>query len=122
MRTDTTGLYPFTLLVRNEYSNGNQDSIDRGHPDGREPDRQPIWSGLGARWIEHLCLISPRHLGRHILLVDGDGSGTWYHKVNATTWVGPKGTYQDTLTYSGLTHRYTRTLAPRHPVVFDASG
>ncbi len=121
--SDSTGLYPISLLIRNEYGAATYDVVLADTLMGVNRTGSEFGAGWGLDGIEHLYFNQPVGTAKgDILLVDGDGSGRWYHKLTATTWAGPRGTYQDTLTYSSTTQRYTRTLRHGIQVVFDASG
>ncbi len=117
--TDSTGLYPFTVLVRNKYSTGTYDAtvsdtlmvVNRAQ------------SQLGAGWslmgVEQLRLGQPAN---RILWVGGDGSAKVYRSVNDSTWVSAAAQFRDTLRYTLADTTYVRTLRHGIQVKFDAQG
>ncbi len=117
--TDTvSGLYPFTLAVKNMYQSGPYETtlsdtlivVNRAH------------SEFGAGWwldgVEQLVLPPA---GNRILWLGGDGSAAVYDPVG-TTWVRAAGPFRDTLVYDSGTTTYTRTLRHGIQVTFDAAG
>jgi len=114
---DATGLYPFTLEVRNVYGgvpyadsvSGTLVVVNRGG------------SEFGAGWwlagLEQLVL---GQSGNRILWLGGDGSAAVYSPVTTNVWARAAGGYRDTLVYSG--GLYARTLRHGVQVVFDGLG
>jgi RHS repeat-associated protein len=120
--TDSSGLYPFTILVRNVYSGiGSYDTTvsDTLIVVNRRMSR------FGAGWsiagIEELRLNQP---GNKILWIGGDGSAKAYRNVNATTWAAAAGAYRDTLVRfdSASSSWYRRTLRHGVQVTYDIDG
>jgi len=118
--TDTaSGLYPFTLAVRNIYPSGSYETtvsdtlmvVNRAH------------SEFGAGWwldgVEQLVFGQP---GSRILWLGGDGSAAAYDPAGTNTWVRAAGPYRDTLLYSSSAHKYTRTLRHGIQVTYDTTG
>lgn len=112
-----TGLYPFTVLVRNQYAGGVYD----GTVSGTLIVVNRIASEFGAGWwpagVEQLVL---GQSGGAILWLGGDGSAAVYNSVTTNVWARAAGGYRDTLVYAGGV--YTRTLRHGIQVVFDATG
>ena len=114
---DTSRLVPFTLEVRNQYTEGPQSATiyDTLMVVNR------VGSEFGAGWwlagVEQLVLNQP---GNKILWLGGDGSAAVYRPVNGTTWVRASGAFRDTLVLaSGV---YTRTVRHGVQVKFDNAG
>jgi hypothetical protein len=113
-----TGLYPFTLIVRNNYATGGpyettvSDTliiVNRA--------ASPFGTGWHPAGVEELRLNQP---GSKVLWVGGDGSARVYRTVNATTWVAALGAFRDTLTKfdSAGTSWYRRRLRHRVEVTY----
>ena len=83
--------------------------------------RSELGAGFGIAGVEQLFLNQPvgTALG-HLMWVGGDGSAKLYRKLNATTWVGPLGGFQDTISFASS--KYTRTMKGGTKVEFDATG
>ena len=114
---DTTGLYPFTLEITNQYSSGPlattlSDSVivvNRG--------ASPFGSGWWLAGVEELHVLP----GSKMLWIGGDGSAKVYRSVGTNTWQAAAGGYRDTLRYDPTTFTYTRTLRHGIRVVFDTT-
>ena len=117
--TDTTsGLYPFTLTVRNIYPFGSYETsvsdtlivVNRAH------------SEFGAGWwvdgVEQI-ISQP---GNRMLWLGGDASAAVYEPAGTNAWVRAAGPFRDTLVYNSSTHVYTRTLRHGIQVKFDTTG
>jgi RHS repeat-associated protein len=117
--TDSSGVYPFTLLVRNKWGASVYDATysDTLLIVNRAASRFGTgWSLVG---VEELRLSQP---GSKILWVGGDGSATVFRNVATNTWLAAAGDFRDTLTYDAGTTTYTRYGRHRVQVTFDASG
>jgi len=116
--SQSTGLYPFTLQVCNQYTGGNICST----PIADTLIIANLISGAyGAGWslvgMERLYLSQP---GNKILWLGGAGSSAVYRPAGANTWVRASGAYRDTIR---LAHSvYTRTLRHGVQVRFDNTG
>jgi len=44
-----SGIYPFTLIVRNQYATGPFDATQTGFPSRCQPEDERVWRGLVAR-------------------------------------------------------------------------
>ena len=119
---DTTGVYPFTLLVRNQYPGGNYDATASGNLIVVDRSRSDFGAGWSLVGVEQLVFNQPVGAPNgSVLWVGGDGSAKLYAPAGTNTWVAPPGAYRDTLTYDGI-GTYTRTLRHRIQVKFDANG
>jgi len=113
----TTGLYPFTLLVRSNYPGAVYDAIvnDTLIIVNRET------SAFGAGWypsgLEQLFLSQP---GGSILWVGGDGSAKVYRGLGGGQWQAPAGAFRDVIVQVGTT--YERRAKHGVTVTFDAMG
>lgn len=114
---DTAGIYPFTLLVRNQYTGSTKDTTLTGNIIIVNRARSRFGTGWSPVGLERLFLAQG---GGRILWVDGDGSATEYDSVAANTWRAAAGAYRDTLRLASST--YTRYLRHHVQVVFDAAG
>ncbi len=117
--TDSSGIYPFTLLVRNQYPSATYDSVlaDTLIVVNRTTSRYGTgWSLVG---VEELRLAQP---GNKILWIGGDGSARVYRSAGTNIWVAAAAAYRDTLVYDPATTTYTRTLRHGIKVKFNASG
>jgi YD repeat-containing protein len=120
--TDSSGLYPFTLLVRNIYPGIG--SYETAVSDTLIVVNRRM-SRFGAGWslagIEELRFNQP---GNKVLWIGGDGSAKVYRNVNATTWRAAAGAYRDTLVRfdSASTSWYRRRLRNGVQVTFDIHG
>ena len=114
---DTSRLVPFTLEVRNQYTEGPQSATiyDTLMVVNR------VGSEFGAGWwlagVEQLVL---NQSGNKILWLGGDGSAAVYRPVNGTTWARASGAYRDALVLAGGV--YTRTLRHGVQVKFNSAG
>ena len=121
--TDSSGIYPFTLLVRNQYPTATYDSVlsDTMIIVNRSASQYGAgWSLVG---VEELRLAQP---GNKILWIGGDGSAKVYRNVSTYAWVAAAGAYRDTISYlvpaPPGTPFYVRTLRHGVQVRFDANG
>ncbi|MGH7674311.1 MAG: hypothetical protein ACREMV_03485, partial [Gemmatimonadales bacterium] len=117
-----TGLYPFTLIVRNNYpSGGPYETVVSDTLIIVNRAASPFGTGWHLAGVEELRLNQP---GNKVLWVGGDGSGKVYRNVNATTWVSALGAFRDTLVTfdSASTSWYRRRLRHRVEVTFDVAG
>lgn len=117
--TDSTGIYPFTLLVRNQYASSVKDTTLSGNLIVVNRSNSQFGAGWSLIGVEHLYL--NQGSGR-ILWVDGDASAAEYDSIDANTWRAAAGDFRDTLTYDAGSTTYTRHLRHRVHVVFDAAG
>ncbi len=119
--SDTSGLYPFTLTVRNQYSGGNYETsvtdtlmlVNRS----LSPSN-PFGKGWWLAGVEQLVLAP----GNKILWIGGEGSAKVYRNVAANTWVAAAGAFRDTLRFNTGASTYTRSLRHGVTVTFDAGG
>lgn len=82
--TDSSGVYPFTLLVRNQYASGTYDATlnDTLIIVNRSASRYGTgWSLVG---VEELRLAQP---GNKILWIGGDGSAKVYRNASTNVWI-----------------------------------
>jgi len=113
----TTGLYPFGLLVRSNYSGGVADAVvnDTLIIVNREG------SEFGAGWhpagVERLFVGQP---GGSILWVGGDGSAKVYRSLGGGQWQAPAGAFRDVIVQVSST--YERRAKHGGTVTFDALG
>jgi RHS repeat-associated protein len=112
-----SGLYPFTLVVRNVYSSGSYDATVSGTLIVVNRSASEFGAGWWLAGVEQLVLSQPAN---QILWLGGDGSAAVYSQVNATTWVRARGAYRDTLVLAGGI--YTRYLRHGVKVRFDGTG
>jgi RHS repeat-associated protein len=116
---DTSRLVPFTLEVRNQYTEGPQAATvyDTLMVVNR------VGSEFGAGWwlagVEQLVLNQP---GNKILWLGGDGSAAVYRPAGSNTWVRAAGAFRDTLAYNTVQQQYTRTLRHGVQVKFNLAG
>ncbi len=120
---DSTGVYPFTVTMRNVYSQSVKDSTFAGRLIVVNRSQSEFGAGWGLAGLERLYLNQP--VGAPdgtILWVSGDGSAKVYtpHPTLANTWLGAKGGFQDTLKLSA--GEYTRTLRYGAQVTFNGQG
>lgn len=116
---DSSGIYPFTFEVRNQYTGGGAFSDTLS---GNLVVVNRSQSRYGRGWrpagIEELRLAQP---GGAILWIGGDGSAKVYSQIVAgSKWLAAPGGFRDTLVLTGS--KYTRTLRHGIKVVFDAQG
>lgn len=115
--TFASGLYSFTLIVRNVYTSGSYDATVSGTLIIVNRSTSEFGAGWWLAGLEQLVLGQPAN---QILWLGGDGSAAVYNQVNATKWVRAAGAFQDTLVLNGGV--YTRTLRHGIQVKFDATG
>jgi RHS repeat-associated protein len=118
---DSSGIYPITLAVRNQYSGAAYETTvsDTMIVVNRAASRFGAgWSLMG---VEELRTGQP---GNKILWIGGDGSAKVYRNVNTTTWAAAAAAYRDTLVqFDSLSVSwYRRTLRHGITVTFDAAG
>jgi RHS repeat-associated protein len=117
---DSTGIYPFTLLVENRYTTGGSFGTTlTGNLIVVNRSQSRFGRGWSLAGVEQLVLNQP---GGSILWVGGDGSAKSYSSVTATTWVAAPGGFRDTLTYNSAAATYTRVLRHGIQVTYDAQG
>ena len=117
--SDSTGIYPFSLLVRNQYSTATFDTTLTGQVIVVNRTQSRYGAGWGLAGVEQLYLNQPNSA---VLWVDGDGSARVYSLVSTNHWAGAAGDFPDTLVYNTGTATYTRTLRHGIQVVFNSSG
>src|SRR5690242_12830172 len=116
--TLTSGIYPFTLLARSNYSGGsNELSVtDTLLVVNRET------SEFGAGWylsgVESLVL--PTQSNGPMLWVGGDGSARMYRNVGTGQWQAPAGAYRDSIIQVGS--NYERRGQHGVRITFDGAG
>ncbi len=113
-----TGVYSYTLLVRNQYPGTAQDASVSGELLVVNRSASEFGAGWWPAGVEQ---IFPGQSGNRILWVGGDGSAAVYNTA-VTTWVRASGAYRDTLGFNAFTSLYTRVLRHGVSVVFDANG
>ncbi|MGH7427379.1 MAG: hypothetical protein ACREJ4_03315, partial [Candidatus Methylomirabilaceae bacterium] len=110
---DSSGIYPFTLMVRNQYADATSETSvsDTLLIVNRAASRYGTgWSLVG---VEELRLNQP---GNKILWIGGDGSAKVYRNIATDVWLAAAGAFRDTLVRfdSASASWYRRTM--RHGV------
>ncbi len=115
-----TGVYPFSLLVRNQYSDSTYDASVNGELIVVNRSASEFGAGWWMAGLEQLVRVSTNRL----LWVAGDGSAAIYDSISPGRWVRAAGAFRDTIADSGtvlvrrLRHgvrvRFTDDLSPRH--------
>ena len=120
--TDSSGVYPFTLLVRNIYANSIQDSVLTGRVMVVNRTASRFGGGWWLAGLEQLYFNQPVGTANgDILWVAGDGSAKLYaRQPDGVSWVGAPGGFRDTLRYAGGV--YTRHLRHGAKVTFNELG
>lgn len=114
---DGSGVYPFTLTIRNLYASTMYEDTLSGNFLVVDRSTSPFGRGWWPAGVERLRTGQPDD---GILWVGADGSAKLYGKVATDTWVAPAGTFRDTLRYDSGTGKYTRTA--RHGVQVEFGG
>jgi RHS repeat-associated protein len=118
-----SGIYPFTLLVRNQYSSGTYDATVSGELLVVNRSQSEFGAGWWPAGIEQLVL---GQSGGRLLWLGADGSAAVYDPAGTNLWVRAAGAFRDTIAYARNgrfgPYEYTRTLRHNVQVVFDASG
>ncbi len=112
---DASGIYPFTLEVRNVYSGSSQSTFVSGELLVANRSGSEFGAGWWLAGVEQLVL---GQSGSRILWLGGDGSAAVYSPAGTNRWARAAGAYRDTLVLAGA--RYTRYLRHGVRVVFDA--
>lgn len=122
--TEATGVYPFSLLVRYQYSTGPKDSTLSGNLVIVNRSQSQYGRGWSLVGVEQLYFNQPVGVpnASSILLVRGDGSARLYSPAGTNKWVAPPGSYRDTIYYNAASATYTDTLRQKIVVTFDGSG
>jgi YD repeat-containing protein len=122
--TDSSGVYPVRLEVRNRYGAASYSSTINDTVLVVNRKVTPYGAGWSVEGVERLQFSQPMSAPTtaDILWIGGDGSAKWYRKQSSTLWLAPKGAYQDSLVYAAGPATYTRTLRHGIQVVFDATG
>lgn len=115
---DTTGAYPFTLTVTNDYGLSAHDTTVSGTLIVANRSQSEFGQGWSLAGVERLVT----QADSSFLWLSGDGSANIYAPTGADTWVAAAGGFRDTLRYSSGTELYTRTLRHGIQVRFDAAG
>ncbi|HEU4647907.1 MAG TPA: RHS repeat-associated core domain-containing protein [Gemmatimonadales bacterium] len=115
---EPTGVYPFELTVRSQFTGGPVDTTVTGQLIVVNRKNSVYGRGWGLAGVESIQALSDDSK----LWVGGDGSAKIYGKLDATTWVAPRAAYQDTLHYDAGTNTYVRTLRHGIQVTFDGAG
>ena len=116
---DASGLYPFTLLIRNEYSGSSYDATVSDTLIVANRGTSEFGAGWWPAGVEQLVLGQP---GGRVLWLGGDGSAAVYNTVKTDTMVRAAGPFRDTLVYNAGTSTYTRYLGHGFQVSYDATG
>lgn len=114
----STGIYPFSLKVRNVYGTAIQETVVNDTVVVVNNSGSEFGRGWLVGGVERLYLAQP---GGSILWMAGDGSALRYTQVNSTTWIAPKMDFRDTIIKNPDT-TYTRLLRHGAQVIFDATG
>lgn len=114
---DPSGLYAYTLLVRNQYTGSTYDATVSGTLMVVNRSGSEFGAGWWVAGLEQLVL---GQSGGAILWLGGDGSAAVYNPVTTNVWARAAGAYRDTLVYANSV--YTRTLRHGIQVKFDATG
>jgi RHS repeat-associated protein len=119
----SSGVYPYSLLVRNYYSGTHYDSTLTGNAIFVQRRSGSFGRGWYLGGWEHLWFNQP--IGSpngSILWASSVESARLYAKKDSLTWVAPLGGFQDTIIYSSSAHTYTRHLRHGITVTFDTTG
>ncbi len=116
---DSSGIYPFTLLVRNIFGGTVLDATVSDTLIVVNRASSLYGAGWSLAGVEELRL---NQAGNRIIWVGGDGSAKVYRNVGTNVWQAAAGGFRDTLRYDPATTAYTRTLRHGIQVNFDAAG
>lgn len=116
---DSSGIYPFTLLIRNIFGGTVLDATVSDTLIVVNRASSLYGAGWSLAGVEELRLNQP---GNRILWVGGDGSAKVYRSVGTNTWQAAAGAYRDTLRYDPVTLQYTRTLRHGVSVTYADTG
>jgi YD repeat-containing protein len=111
------GIYAYSLLVRNQYAGGVNDTTLTGELLVASRAGSEFGSGW---WIDGLEQLVLSQGSNRILWLGGDGSAAVYDSIAAATWVRAAGPFRDTL--SRAAGVFTRALRHRVQVKYDATG
>jgi YD repeat-containing protein len=120
-----TGVYPFTLKVRNVYAASMKEASVSGFLIVVNRTKTSYGAGVGLAGVERLFPNQPKgQPDGSILWVGGDGSAKLYRPVPQVSnkWFAPLGTFQDTLVFNPTPGEYVRTLRHGVEVVFSSAG
>ncbi len=115
--TDLTGVYGYTLLVRNKYATAVRDDSITGRMVVLDRRLSRFGRGWALAGVERL---QPGIVGGYLAWYGGDGSTRLYLPAGTNRWIAPAAAFRDTIALVGS--GYERRL--RHGVVvrFDGSG
>lgn len=120
---DTSGVYPFTIIVQNRYSGGAYADTLSGNLFVVNRSQSQFGAGWSLVGVERLYFNQPTGASNGSLLwIGGDGSAKLYAPAGTNKWVAPAGEYRDTIYYNTGSSTYTDTLRHKIVVSFDASG
>lgn len=121
--TDATGLYPFVLIVKNEYPTGSYADTLTGNLILVNRNGSSFGSGWGVAGIGQLYFSQPVGASNNaILWLGGDGSAKVYAPAGTNKWVGAAGGYRDTIYYSAADTSYADTLRYKIVVQYNSAG
>lgn len=115
-----SGIYPFTLVVRNQYSSGVHDATQTGSL--IVVNRSASEFGAGW-WLAGLEQLVTGQSGNRILWMAGDGSAAVYDSIAPGVWRRALGAFRDSLVrFDSAGTWYRRTLRHRVQVTFNSAG
>jgi RHS repeat-associated protein len=115
-----SGLYPFTLIVRNQYSTGPYDATQTGSL--LVVNRKTSEFGAGW-WLAGVEQIVTGQSGNKILWLGGDGSAAVYDSIGPGVWRRALGGFRDSLVrFDSSGTWYRRTLRHRVKVTYNSAG
>ena len=119
--TDSSGIYPFSILIRNVFVNSVQDATISDTLLNVNRKTTLYGAGWSLAGVEELRLNQP---GSKILWVGGDGSAKVYRSIGTNTWLGAAGAFRDTLIQfdSASTTWWRRTLRYGVAVTYRVTG
>jgi len=115
-----SGVYPFTLVVRNQYATGAYDTTQTGSL--IVVNRRTSEFGAGW-WLAGAEQLITAQAGNKILWVGGDGSAAVYDSIGPGVWRRALGGFRDSLVrFDSSGTWYRRTLRHRVTVTFSSAG
>src|SRR5882762_3409989 len=115
-----SGIYPFTLIVRNQYATGPFDATQTGSL--LVVNRKTSEFGAGW-WLAGVEQIVTGQSGNKILWLAGDGSAAVYDSIGVGVWRRALGGFRDSLVrFDSSGTWYRRTLRHRVKVTYNSTG
>ena len=115
----STGVYPFTLMVRSQYGSGPEDTSVNGKLIVVNREASRFGAGWWVAGVEQLVTNTP---DGSLLWVGADGSARVYEVLTSSSWRAAAGAFRDTIYWNSSLQEYERHLRDNVTVVYNSAG